>query len=113
MNVHHMKLQPVSFESVRTGSKTIEIRLNDEKRQALKVGDIIEFTSLTDSNHKIETKILGLDLYPTFKDLFVSYPPEQYGGESEDEWTLMYKYYSPEDERQYGVVAIRLTVLNS
>lgn len=110
MRIHQMKLQPSPFEKVGKGRKTIEIRINDEKRQALKVGDKIEFSLVTDPSKKIETEILGLDTYPTFKELFAAYPPDQYGGMSQEEWELMYKYYSPEEEKQYGVVAIRLRV---
>ena len=32
------------FKSIKEGTKTIELRLNDEKRSLLKVGDEIEFT---------------------------------------------------------------------
>ena len=43
--IHHMKLHQEPFESIKKGAKTIELRLYDEKRQALKSGDLIDFTS--------------------------------------------------------------------
>ncbi|MEJ7293843.1 hypothetical protein WL279_12370, partial [Staphylococcus epidermidis] len=36
-----MKLYVEPFEAVRNNRKTIEIRLNDEKRQYIKIGDTI------------------------------------------------------------------------
>ncbi len=105
-----MRLQPSPFEKVRKGRKTIEIRINDQKRQALEVGDKIEFSLMTDPTQSIETEILGLNTHPTFKELFAAYPPEQYGGENQGEWELMYQYYSREEEEKYGVVAIKLKV---
>ena len=39
--MHEMKLNNGPFESIKNGTKTIELRLNDEKRQLLKVNDII------------------------------------------------------------------------
>jgi ASC-1-like (ASCH) protein len=42
--LHQMKLQPNPFEQIKNGSKTLELRLNDEKRQLIKVGDEIEFS---------------------------------------------------------------------
>jgi ASC-1-like (ASCH) protein len=107
-----MKLQPSPFEKIKSGSKTIEIRLNDEKRQLLRVGDQIEFSLMTDSDQKILTEILGLETYPSFQELFAAYPPEQYGGESKDEWETMYKYYPREEEEKYGTLAIKLRCLN-
>ena len=43
---HHMKLVQHPFEMIRSGQKTIEIRLNDEKRQRIKLDDYIEFTQI-------------------------------------------------------------------
>lgn len=36
--IHNMRLNPSPFEAIRSGKKTIEIRLNDEKRKQVKVG---------------------------------------------------------------------------
>ncbi len=30
--LHRMKLHPIPFEKIKNGSKTIELRLSDEKR---------------------------------------------------------------------------------
>ena len=44
-SVHNMKLNPYPFEMIKSGQKTIELRLLDEKRQLIKVGDTIVFTN--------------------------------------------------------------------
>ena len=44
---HEMKLHNGPFEKIKSGTKTIKLRLNDEKRQLLKIKDIIEFTNRT------------------------------------------------------------------
>lgn len=36
---HSMKLNPAPYAAIKTGKKNIELRLNDEKRQQVKVGD--------------------------------------------------------------------------
>ena len=41
--IHTMKLDAEPFEKIKNGSKTVELRLFDEKRQKIKPGDIIEF----------------------------------------------------------------------
>ncbi len=50
---HSMKLLPAPFEKIESGQKTIEIRLFDEKRQELQIGDTIEFSKLPDLNEKL------------------------------------------------------------
>ena len=46
---HEMKLNNKPFEKIKKGTKTIELRLNDEKRQLLKVNDYIEFNNITNN----------------------------------------------------------------
>lgn len=43
---HKMRLYDQPFQLMLAGTKTVEIRLNDEKRQAVQNGDIIVFTNL-------------------------------------------------------------------
>ena len=42
-----MKLNPTPFDMIKSGEKTIEPRLFDEKRKALSLGDEIIFTNNT------------------------------------------------------------------
>ncbi len=108
MTTHRMNLQKSPFEKIRGGTKTIELRLNDEKRQQIKIGDEIEFSMRDNPEEKILTKVTNLLYYPTFKDLFQNLPPEATGSDSQEDWKLMYTFYSEEDEKKYGVVGIRL-----
>lgn len=43
--IHKMKLWDESFNKIKNKTKTIEMRLCDEKRSIISVGDIIEFTN--------------------------------------------------------------------
>ena len=48
-----MKLQDRPFKSIKNGTKTIEMRLNDEKRSKIKINDLIEFTNvMTDEKNR-------------------------------------------------------------
>ena len=44
---HCMNLWDDSFQAIKEGWKTVEMRLNDEKRSIIDVDDIIEFTNTT------------------------------------------------------------------
>ncbi len=39
---HYMNLWDDSFRAINEGWKTVEMRLNDEKRSVINVGDVIE-----------------------------------------------------------------------
>ena len=41
--IYEMKLQPDFYNYMLNGTKRIEIRLNDEKRQKISLGDKIRF----------------------------------------------------------------------
>ena len=105
---HKMKLQLNPFEKIKSGSKTIEVRLNDEKRQQIKIGDEIEFSLMDQPNNTIKTKVLDLFHFSTFSELFDSYPAVDFGGTDKEDLMGIYKYYTQEDEKKYGVVGIKL-----
>lgn len=55
--IHEMKLQPEYFNFILNGTKRIEIRLNDEKRQNIKLGDKIKFLKEPDLNESLKHKL--------------------------------------------------------
>lgn len=112
MEIHAMRLHPRPFEMIKNGAKTVEVRLSDEKRKLMKVGDLITFTSRENSEDSFQAKIVGLDKFTSFKDSYAAYPPQAYGAESADEYEYMYKYYSKEDEAKFGVLGIRLELIS-
>ncbi len=101
-----MHLDSVSFEKILSGQKTLEIRLNDEKRKLLKVDDIIEFEN--DDGEVLPCKITSLSYFATFADLFSSntYVERAWGTTKEAAIKAMYTIYTPEQEKEFGVVAI-------
>ncbi len=106
--IHQMKLQATPFDLILEGSKKIEIRLNDEKRQQVQIGDEIVFTNVAHTASKLKMRVLGLHHFGSFKALFESFAPEAYGSISTDEYTKMYTFYSEEDEKKYGVLGIEI-----
>ena len=112
---HYMKLQAKPFESIAKGSKTIEMRLCDEKRQQVNVGDEIEFTELSDEKRKILTKVIALHHFPSFKELYNALPLDKCGY-SKSEITDaspedMNAYYTIEEQKQYGVIGIEIVLI--
>ncbi len=74
-----MKLFESPYNRISSGKKTIEIRLFDEKRQKLNLGDIIEFSKLPDLKNKVKVEIIALLRYKSFRDLVNNFGMEHYG----------------------------------
>ena len=110
-----MKLNVEPFEKIRLGRKKMELRLFDEKRQKLDIGDIIIFSRLPDMEDKVAVEVRGLCRFTTFEDLFATISPDMCGIDvetAEKKATLMRKYYSEEKEKKYGVLGIKVELID-
>ena len=110
---HKMKLNDWPFNLINNGSKTIELRLNDEKRQLLKENDIIYFKNIL-TQEIIKVRVIKLYQYDSFKELYKYIDKVSLGYKKEDKISYkdMEKYYSKEKGKKYGVVAIKFELLN-
>ena len=82
----------------------------DEKRQKIKIGDKIEFSELPDLQEKLIVDVIDLYREDTFENLFRKlYKDEK---EIKIKTNSMYKYYSPEEEKEYGVLGIKISLDN-
>ena len=104
-----MNLNNEPFELIKSGSKTIELRLNDEKRRLLNEGDEILFTN-RDTSEKLLTDIIKLHKYDSFESLYKDFDKISLGYKEDEISNLddMNEYYSKEDEKKYGVIGIEL-----
>jgi ASC-1-like (ASCH) protein len=109
MKTHEMNLQPKYFDFIKAGTKRIELRLFDEKRSQIELGDIIEFSK--SENDKLKAEVVGLLRYRSFKDLFEDFDISLLADASmtkEELLSVLSEFYTPEKQAEYGVVGIRL-----
>lgn len=105
--IHYMNLHTGPFEMIASGRKTIELRLNDEKRQKIKVGDTIEFSC---GERILQVRVTELYLFESFEALYRALPLDKCGylphevenASAQD----MQAYYSLEQQQKYGVLGI-------
>ena len=109
--IHKMKLQESPFEKIKNGTKTIEFRLYDEKRSKIKKGDQIEFSKLPDLQEIILVDVVDLYRDSTFENLFRKIFDDE--EEIKRKTSAMYQYYSPTEEKQYGVVGIKISLISN
>lgn len=108
---HNMQLTPEPYALIKDGTKTIELRLYDEKRRKISAGDRIVFTN-TESGETLEVDVLELYVFDSFAMLYNELPLLECGYTEDDIDTAspddMDLYYTKEAQAQYGVVGIRI-----
>ena len=112
MKTHKMNLQPRYFNFIKDGTKRIELRLYDEKRSQIELGDTIEFAN--PEGDKFTARVIGLLRYQTFAELFKDFDIAVLADASmsKDELlNVLGEFYTPEDQAKYGVVGIKLELL--
>ena len=114
MNIHNMKLHASPFNMIKSGEKTIELRLYDEKRRQICEGDVIIFTN-TATGEKLTANVKKLHRFDSFEALYQALPLLQCGYTAEDIHTAhpsdMELYYSADEQKKYGVVGIDLCLI--
>lgn len=109
--IHEMKLQPKYYDFILNGTKRIEIRLNDEKRQTIKLGDRIKFLKEPDLKETFNAKVVGLLRYNSFEDMFKDYDITVLADKTmtkKELITVLEGFYTKEKQKKYGVLGIRI-----
>ena len=113
--LHRMRLDKDAFAAMDAGKKTIELRLWDEKRRRIQAGDVIRFESTNDETDVLYARVEGLRFFASFDELYAALPLTDCGYTAKEAKTAsprdMDRYYSPEEQRTWGVVGIELSLL--
>jgi ASC-1-like (ASCH) protein len=111
---HELKLQPEYYNFILNGTKRIEIRLFDEKRRKIKIGDTIKFFKEPELEESFEVKVVGLLRYNSFEELFNDFDISVLANKSISKEKLLKDlgtFYTKEKQKEYGVVGIRIELL--
>ena len=110
---YEMNLHPGPFALIKNGKKDVEMRLYDDRRKPIKIGDIIEFTNNL-TQEKLLVEVTNLQQFATFVELYAHYNKQRLGYKL-DEIALpedMEKYYSKKQIAKFGVLAIEIKLLD-
>lgn len=107
---HSMKLLKEPFEDIKAGIKTVEFRLNDEKRRKIKIGDTITFYLMPDLKESITTEVLDLYKTNTFIELLNNVLEDK--NKIQSTLDIIDTIYSREDEQKYGALGIKIKLLD-
>ncbi|MFQ6752130.1 MAG: ASCH domain-containing protein [Clostridia bacterium] len=110
---HELHLNNQPFLSIKSGNKTIEMRLFDEKRSKYCIDDILIFEN-RETSEKLKTKIINLHRFDSFVELYAKFHKIMLGysiNETADPKDMEI-YYPIEEQEKYGVVGIEIEVIN-
>lgn len=110
-----MKLDPELFEKVKSGVKTYEVRLFDEKRQRVKVGDNIIFKKQPELLDGVIVRVVDIKRFATFEQMAQTLSIESIGFKGKNA-TQVSRYFltkicKKSDEKKYGVVAFKIELV--
>lgn len=112
---HIMKLTHSPFEMIKGGTKTIELRLYDDKRRKIQPRDIIKFVNTENSYDTLEVEVIELFVFDSFITLYNELPLLECGYTEKNIDTAspsdMDFYYSKEKQEKYGVVGIKIALI--
>ncbi|PIZ96768.1 MAG: hypothetical protein COX80_00520 [Candidatus Magasanikbacteria bacterium CG_4_10_14_0_2_um_filter_33_14] len=113
--IQSMRLPEEIFEKIKSGQKTIETRLLDEKRKVLSVGDIIEFAKRPTLHEKMQVKILDLTTYKTFEEVYDNCDLKDLGYDEkmtkEEYLEKVHHHYDKEEIKDYEILAIKMEII--
>lgn len=110
--LHNMGLQDKYFDFIKSGTKRLELRLYDEKRQKIKLGDTIRFKN--SRGEILRCRVEALHLYPDFATLFADFPKEMLADASiskNEMLEIMSEFYPEKRQLETGVVGIQIEPL--
>lgn len=107
-----MKLTKQPFADIKSGRQEIEVRMFDEKRQKIGVGDTITFKKLPELKEEITKEIIGYAVFENFTEMFNHIDKVKAGWDPKDTneqiTKEMEKYYPKEEQERYNVIGIFL-----
>lgn len=105
--IHHLNLCHLPFLAIKENRKSVEMRLYDEKRQNIKIGDILEFIDL-ETKEILNVEAIDIKLYPSFKELYQDNDKVSLGYKIDEEanYLDMLTYYPKERQDRYQAMAI-------
>jgi ASC-1-like (ASCH) protein/SAM-dependent methyltransferase len=108
ISIYKKKVQEPWFSFIKNGVKTVEARLNKGDFAKMKRGDIVIFENKEES---VDTTVTDVVSYGSFHEMLVG---ETVGATLpgiemlEDGVDMYRKFYSEEQEQEYGVIALRV-----
>lgn len=108
-----MGLAEPDFQKVLAGTKTLELRLINKKRNLIKIGDYICFKSRGSTPQLVTCEVLSIHIGATFFELFSTQLNPKHAGFESISSTIknIRRFYSEADENIAGVICFGIKLV--
>lgn len=106
-----MRLHESPFLRMKNGEKIREYRVNDEKRQQIRKGDVIEFRKYPEENETILMEVKEIEHYNTLEEAITAHFETDFQSRYSsisDVVKSFQKFYTPEEIKKYGIVVYQV-----
>ena len=108
-----MHLDPRFFDLMKNGAKTVELRLSDEKRDAVKVGDTVYFIRMSHTPAILKVTVTAIDRFESLEAAYDALDHASIGFRDVgllEFMERMYALYPDESDLDREVVAFHVKV---
>lgn len=114
--MHIMKINENAFGRMQNGTKKREYRINDEKRQQVRVGDTIEFHKISSPEDKILMNVKDINYFKTLEDAIAPHFEEDFSERYSDIKSTVNSFYQNgyctiEEVQENGIVVFTIKKL--
>lgn len=107
--MHIMNVKDKYYNLLKSGKKVIELRLFDEKRKLIKVGDVVKFYNASNENDNFQASVTALHRAENFDELCSIISPIKAGFESKESLLkVLEEFYPIEKQNKIGVIGIEI-----
>lgn len=107
--MHRLNVKEKYYNMLKQGTKTIELRLFDDKRKNIKIGDIIEFSNNSNTDDTFLARVVRLHRADSFETLCRKIDYHNAGFSTDLELKkVLEEFYSVERQKELGVVGIEI-----
>lgn len=100
------------YNLLKSEEKVIELRLYDEKRQKIKLNDVLNISNISNPDDNFNVLVTYLYKAENFNKLCDIINPKDAGFSSKDDLVqTMLSIYSEEQQTKYGVIGIKIQKL--
>lgn len=103
-----LNLRKKYFDLIKTGEKTIELRLFDEKRKNIKINDLLILKN-SENKNLLNIKVINLYRSNSFENLVKLFDIQKTGFNSIEELNnCILEFFTKEKQEKYGVLGIEM-----
>lgn len=110
--MHKLNVQEKYYNLLKSEEKSVELRLFDDKRKLIEVGNIIVFCNNSNKDDTFEAEVTELYSAKNFDSLCNIITPKQAGFSTKKELLeVLEEFYTVDKQRKYGVLGIEIKLI--